>query len=258
MLLRHLVPAAIFCLGIALPARAAMPLATDDTGTQGTAKFQLETALQADWDRQDNLKTTDQAVSATLTGGASETVDLVASYSYTWQTQRQGGMTTLDNSGFNDLYLAIKWRFLESGPLSLALKPAVKAPTASYSRGLGAGRPAYSALLVSTFDLKPVAVSANLGYTYQLYPVAASATGRKNLLNLSLAAAMTITPSLQLMAEVVASSNANSTSSVWPVFMTGGASFSIADPLDVDLGVRVGLTNTATDISLLTGCTVRF
>jgi hypothetical protein len=113
-------------------------------------------------------------------------------------------------------------------------------------------------MLVSTFDLKPVAVSANLGYTYQLYPVAASATGRKNLLNLSLAAAMTITPSLQLMAEVVASSNANSTSSVWPVFMTGGASFSIADPLDVDLGVRIGLTNTATDISLLTGCTVRF
>ena len=89
-------------------------------------------------------------------------------------------------------------------------------------------------------------------------PDAAIDTGRKNLLTLALAAAVSVTPSLQLMTEVVGSSNTDSASSVWPVFMTGGASYAITDSLDVDLGVRAGLTNTAADISLLTGCTVRF
>jgi hypothetical protein len=235
-----------------------MPLATDDTGTQGAAKFQLETGLQMDWDRQDEHRTTGQATVETVTGGVSDSIDLIAAYSYTRQSVKNHGVINLDNSGFNDLSLGVKWRFLEAGQFNLAIHPTVAIPTASYNRGLGAGRPSYNTTLISTIDLKPVVVSANVGYTYRTYPGAASDTGHKNLLNLSLATTAAVTPHLQLMAEIVGYSNPGNTSSAWPVFMTGGASYSLMDSLDVDLGIRGGLTSTATDISLLTGCTVRF
>lgn len=258
MSVKHLIWASLIYLASASASFAAMPLATDDAGTLGSAKFQLETGLQFDWDRQDNTRTTGQSLDVTLTGGLLDSVDLVAAYSYLWQTEKRHGITTLDNSGFNDLSLTLKWRFLETGPLSLALKPAVTFPTASYDRGLGAGRPSYGATLVATVDLRPVAIHANLGYTYQKYTDAARDASRNNLFNISLATSVYVAPNLQLVAEVGGATNADSTSSVWPMFVTGGVIYSFTGRLDVDLGVRGGLTNAETDISLLTGTTVRF
>ena len=63
---------------------------------------------------------------------------------------------------------------------------------------------------------------------------------------------------LQLAAEVVASTNNLHTSDVWPTFITGGLIYSVTDKLDLDLGVKGGLTKPTTDLTLLTGVTVRF
>jgi hypothetical protein len=248
----------LLCLCAPVFTFAAQPLATDDTGTLGTAKFQLETGLQLDWDRQDDIRTTSQTVSVTLTCGVFDSLDLVAALPYSWQNIRNNGFTTTDNSGFNDLSLAIKWRFLEAGHFSLALKPAVTIPTANYDRGLGAGRPSYGAALISTVESKPVAIHANVGYTCQKYTDNAKDTGREDLLNLSLAAAVSVTPALQLVAEIGTATNTDSTSSIWPVFLTGGAIYSVIDNLDLDLGIKGGLSKPETDISLLAGATVKF
>lgn len=250
------------CMGLALPAFAAHPLATDDTGTQGMLKFQVETSAEFGWDKETeggiSTKTDYQKLNVSVTAGILNSVDLALSYPFTWQTIEDSTGNKLDNSGLNDLSLALKWRFLELGPASFAIKPSINVPTANRDRGLGAGRAGYGATLISTVEFKPVAVHANIGYTNQKYTDADKDGSRDHLWNLSLAGSVEVIKGLQIVAEVGAATNPDKGSTIWPTFMTGGAIYSVLENLDLSLGVKGGLTTPATDIALLTGLTFKF
>ena len=73
-----------------------------------------------------------------------------------------------------------------------------------------------------------------------------------------LAGTVELLKGLQLVAEVGAASNPDRQSSSWPLFITGGVIYSVFDNLDLDLGLKGGLTKPETDIALLTGVTFRF
>jgi len=64
-----------------LPIMGGHPLITDDTGTQGKGKFQLELNGQYDWDKDDSedvsVRSTGGQAAATLSYGIAENVDLV-------------------------------------------------------------------------------------------------------------------------------------------------------------------------------------
>jgi len=70
----------IFCISLTLPAFAAHPLATDDTGTQGKMKFQVETSAEFAWDKQDNTKSNSQTINLAVTAGLLDSLDLSLAY----------------------------------------------------------------------------------------------------------------------------------------------------------------------------------
>lgn len=252
----------ITALCMAAPAYAAHPLATDDTGTAGMLNFQLETSAEFGWDREvvngTTTSTDSQSLTAALTAGVLDSLDLVLNVPFSRQHVNENDQETFHNGGLNDLSLALKWRFLEIGPASLAIKPAVTFPSGDYGQGLGTARPGYGVTLISTVEFKPVAIHANIGYLHQNYTDADRDANREDLWNLSLATAVEVRKGLQIVAEIGAVTNSNKADTTWPTFMTGGVIYSIIEKLDLSLGVKGGLTAPATDFALLTGLTFKF
>lgn len=243
---------------LSLPAFAAHPLATDDAGTNGMLKYQLETSAEFGWDNQDNVKSTVQSVGVSISAGILDSLDMVLIYPFTWQQVKENGTTVLDNSGLNDLSLEIKWRFLEYGPASFAIKPGIILPTASRDKGLGNGRPGYGATLISTVEFKPVAVHVNAGYLHQQYVSEDRSAYREDLYSLSLAGVVEVAKGVQLVAALDTATNPDKSSDVWLAAITGGAIYSVNDSLDLDVGIKWGVTKPETDFTLLTGITFKF
>lgn len=252
----------LYCLSFTLPAFAAHPLATDDAGTTGKMKFQVETSGEFGWDKDKEHNVTAesnyQTINLAVTTGILDSLDLVLSYPFTWQNVKENGETVLDNNGLNDLSLALKWRILEIGPASFAIKPAITFPSGSYDRSLGTGRPAYSATLISTVEFKTLAVHANIGYTNQRYTDADKDGSRENLWNMSLASAVEVMKGLQVVAEIGTATNPDRDSTTWPTFIASGVIYSALENLDLSLGVKGGLNAPETDVALLSGITFKF
>lgn len=243
-------------------AHAGHPLSTDDTGTQGMLKFLVEGTAEFSWDKDTTngitTKTDQQNLGLTFTAGLLDSLDASIAVPLTIQQVRENDLNTLDNSGLNDITLALKWRFLELGPVSFAIKPSMTIPNGNQARSLGNGRAGYSANLISTVDLKPVALHANLGYTNQEYVDTVRPNNRTGIWKMSLAGGVEVLKGLQIVAEVGASSNALHASDIWPAYVTGGVIYTIIDNIDLDLGVRGGFNKPSTDLMLLTGVAIRF
>lgn len=251
----------VSCLLLSSNAFAAYPLFTDDAGTTGSMKFQVETSAEFGWDKENEHGLTEtssyQRLNVAVTAGILDTLDLSACYPYTWQKIEDSSGNRLDNSGLNDLSLALKWRFLEIGPVSLAIKPAITFPSGNRDRSLGAGQAAYGATLISTVEFKPLTIHGNIGYTRQKYTDADKDGSRENLWNVSLAGTVEIMKGLQVVVEVGAASDPDKSGTTWPAFMAGGLIYAAGDHLDLSLGVKGGVNAPATDIALLTGITVK-
>jgi Putative MetA-pathway of phenol degradation len=251
---------AVLCM--AAPAHAALPLATDDADTTGLMKFQVETSVEFGWDRENEhgitTKSNYQTLNTALTAGVLDSLDLVVAYPFTWQKIEENSGNKIDNSGFNDFSMALKWRFLELGPASFAIKPSITFPTGNRDRRLGAGRAAYGATLISSVEFKPVTIHANIGYSNQQYTDIDKDGSRENLWNLSLAGTVEVLKGLQLVAEIGAATNPHKGNATWPAFITGGVIYSANDTMDLSMGVKGGLTSPETDIALLTGLTFKF
>ena len=106
---------------------AAIPLITDDTGTQGKGKFQLELLGEYGHDKEESATNKNSDFSATLTYGVVDSLDIVLSVPYQfWHTEEKGSEAKGD--GIGDMALEAKWRFYENEGLSFALKPGLHNP----------------------------------------------------------------------------------------------------------------------------------
>src|SRR5450631_3973478 len=105
----------ICCLSLSSQVHAAHPLATDDAGTNGLMKFQVETSAEFGWDKENEhgitTKSNNQTLNVAVTAGVLDSLDLVVSSPYTWQKIVENTGNKIDNSGLNDLSMALKWRF---------------------------------------------------------------------------------------------------------------------------------------------------
>ena len=93
--------AALFLLLSPLAAHAIQPLVSDDTGTQGAGRWQIETGVEQT-PRQDDAGRQRQW-DATLTRGLTDPLDIYIDAPYT----HPGAA----GSGWNDATLGLKWRF---------------------------------------------------------------------------------------------------------------------------------------------------
>lgn len=253
----------IFVLVFSTPAFAAHPLVTDDTGTQGKGRFQLEVNSEFTYDKETEkgviTKETGGEVETVLSWGVIENVDIILGVPYQWTKIEEDGKVTSDVDGISDMSLEVKWRFFEKDGLSFALKPGITLPTGDEKKGLGNGRPSYGLVFITTKEVEPWAFHLNLGYTHNEYKLEADEeANRKDIWHASLATEVEVVKDMKVVADVGVETNPDKTSNKHPAFILGGMIYSITENLDIDVGVKGGLNKPETDTAIRAGITMRF
>jgi hypothetical protein len=258
--LRKLITGLLFLAMLLIPAgsRAAHPLITDDTGTQGKGKVQLELNGQYDLEKETingiSTKTTGGQMATILSCGIVENVDLVVTLPYQWSKVETNESTAYNEKGISDMALETKWRFFEKEGYSLALKPGLRFPTGNSDKGLGAGEVGYQPFLIGSKDMAPWTFHANLGYIRNENKV----NEQKNLWHASFAITWEVVKNLKLAANIGIERNRDDNAESNPAFLLGGLIYSVTENLDLDCGVKYGLNSSETDYSLMAGITIRF
>lgn len=265
------VAAALLLLSAPASSWAAHPYITDDTGTQGTGNWQLE--LMAERDR--NGRTADPGGGAVhqvrkvtlfnpvLTYGVGDNLDLAVGLNHLRQRVTEDGVLAQSAEGAGDSTLEAKWRFYETGGLSLALKPGLVFPTGDENRGLGTGKLSWGINFILTQEAKPWTFLANVAYSRVRYKLAADdAANRGHLWRASAGFAYYLRDDLRWVGEVGVRTNSAKDDPFLPgrngQFAMLGLIYSVSDKIDLDLGVRKRLNRAEFDTALLAGATFRW
>jgi len=226
---------------------AGHPLRTDDAGTIGKQSFQLELTPEV-WKYSDDNYL---FVPLTLTYGIIENADVVLTVLYS--SLYNSGFKS-DLSGINDIGLEVKWKVLKLEKFSIAIKPGLILPIGNHARGLGTGKLGYSLLLIADQELSSLMLHFNIGYIRNENRL----LERTDLWFTSLAAEISVEKSLSLVVEIGTCSNRCKIADGHPAFVLGGAVYSIADGIDIDIGLQKGLNKHESDLAVLAGLTVLF
>ena len=243
------------CFGVmfASVSFAAHPLITDDTGTQGKGKFQLEVNGEYGHDKDDGVTTKTTQAAAALSYGVTEPVDIVLGIPYQY-IRTKDSETVTNEKGISDVGIELKWRFYETDGFSFALKSGLTLPTGEDEKGLGSGKTTYHLFFISTKEIKPWAFHLNLGYNRNENKV----DERKDIWHASLASTVEVIKDIKLVANIGAERNPDKSSNTHPAFIIGGLIYSISENFDIDFGIKGGLNKPETDYSVLAGITWRF
>lgn len=241
---------------------AAHPLVTDDTGTQGAGKSQIEVNGEyvADKTTEGGVTTKVQAAEAgfIFSYGITDSTDLVLGIPYQRFQVKEDGVTVGRDDGMSDLAFEVKHRFHAKDGLSLGVKPAVTLPAGDEEKGFGTGKPSYGLTFIVTKEMEPVTLHFNAGYAYGDYKIEADAdANRKGIWHVSLAAEYGAAENLKLVANIGAERNADKASDTHPAFVLGGLIYSLTENFDINGGVKAGLNDAEADVTILTGLAIR-
>jgi hypothetical protein len=225
-------------------ARAAHPLNTEDTGTQGRGGWQLEVNGERNRDEVEGVTLHGAQASMVLAYGAASTMDL------------QLGLPWQDNGaerGGGDAFAALKWRFWERGPLSAGIRAGVTTPTGDETRDLGNGRPTWAGLLIGQYEGERWIFLGHLGHRRNL-----NSTGdRDSIAEISGAVLYKATPSLKLLLDANRTTNPDPATDRALQQAVIGAIYSATKDFDLDAGFRRG-NDPATGRALMAGVTLRW
>jgi hypothetical protein len=237
---------------------AAHPLITDDTGTQGKGKAQLEFIAQYGTEKEDGVreKSLEAPTVPFLSYGLSDTMDIVFGFPYSAVRVENAGTATAMR-GVTDMAIELKARVYEKDGLSFAVKPGITLPTGDEEKGLGNGKVSYSTFFITTREAGPWAFHFNVGYARNEYKLQADEEANRNdLWHASLASQVKVEKDLNLVANIGMERNPDKTSNTHPAFILGGFIYSV-DNLDFDFGVKRALNKPETDTTVLAGITWR-
>lgn len=250
----------VVCL-VGLAARtafAAHPLITDDTGTQGRGRLQLEFLGAYATDKEGGVRSRGYEAPTTpfLSYGLTDGVDVVLGLPYAAVRTEEAGGTTAAR-GVTDLSVELKVRFYEKDGLSLAVKPGLSLPTGDEEQGLGNGKTSYGAFLIATKKLESWAFHLNLGYARNEYKLQADKdANHSDIWHVSLATQREVAQDLNVVANIGKERNADRRSNRDPAFALAGLIYAVTENLDIDLGYKAGLNKPEADATVLLGITL--
>lgn len=244
-------------------ALAGPPLSTDDAGTVDVGKVEIELNSSYGYDKQtvDGIttksNTTDGEVKITTGLYKDLGISLAIPYTFNGRTYTDGEVSNVD--GFGDMTLEIKYKFAELAGINFAVKPSIIMPTGKYSNGLSEGRWQFGGTLIATkeFEDGKYALHANFGYEHHDYRVDADLQ-RKNLFSGSIAGEAEVAKGLFAVADFGLATNPDKSSNDLPVYALTGLRYEINDHLDIDAGIKFGLTKPETDVTALYGLVLKF
>jgi hypothetical protein len=244
---REIILTAFLVLFLSGVASASYPLVTDDTGTQGTGKYQLE--VNAEY--ANDSGNTDTMFTSILSAGVRGDMDIVLTAPYHFLSEKEETGRRVRHNGLSDITIEAKWRFYEKEDTSLAVKPGVWLPTGDADKELGDGRPGYSIFFIVQKEKEPFTLLINLGYIRNRMEL-------RDILHASFAAEYAATKRLTVVGNIAIETNPDRDSVVSPAFLISGVIYSVSKDFDLDCGIRTGLTRAEADYGLLAGLTYRF
>ena len=215
--------------------RAAHPLITEDTGTQGQGHFQLELTSERGYRRQGDTKETGIATTATLSYGIVESVDAIVSVPHL-RNKTVGPSGSITEAGHADTGFDVKWRFHQSDRLSLALKTGFTTPNGDETQGLGAGKMGYSVYLVATLDPPPWTFNLHVGRIENRNTLG----DREELWHASVGGWRQLGDKIKVVFDVGAITNADPTVAGELGFFIVGLIYAFTDNFELDLGIQDG------------------
>ncbi|MCX7769584.1 MAG: transporter [Proteobacteria bacterium] len=234
---------------------SAHPLITDDTGTQGSGKIQLEINTEYRWDKEYGVKEKSFELATIFSYGITDNVDVIFGIPYEFVDSKDISTGIKDKiRGIGDASLELKWRFYEKDGFSIALKPGISMPTGDYDKGLSSGRIGYGGFLIFSKENKPVLLHLNLGY----FRNESKDEQRRDIWHASLAGEYEIKENLKLVGNVGIETNPDLTVKTDPAFILVGFIYSVTDSFSFDLGYKYGLNKPETDSTFLAGITLKF
>jgi hypothetical protein len=229
-----------FCFVAAFDLQAAHPLITEDTGTQGLGRYQLEVFAEELEER--GTRRDVETYVGVLSYGIAETADVLVGL----PLFRDGP------DGVGDASLDLKWRFFERDAVSLALMPGITVPTGDERDGRGTGKVTYGSLIIVSYAPGAIAVHAHAGFRRN-----ENKLGERESLRQLAAAATYRIGEVRFVGELTRETN--------PVpgggtvrYSTVGAIWSMTRDVDLDIGWRNGNGSAPIDEALLLGATVRW
>ena len=233
---------------------AAIPLITDDTGTQGKGNFQVELFGEYGHHSEEITTTKTSNLSLTLTCGIIDTVDIILGIPFQARSTDGSESEFAKGDGFGDISLEAKWRLYVKDDVSVALKPGFTVPTGNGDKNLGAGRPTYHLLSLATKQMQPWQFDMNIGYLYNEN----TSGDRKNIWSASVDIQYEVVKNFKLVFDTGIATNTDSSSDTPPVYILGGLIWSLRENLDIGLGMKGGLTKPEPEYAVRGGVTFRF
>lgn len=254
-----------FCFATltATQALAGPPLATDDAGTVEVGKVEIELNGSYGFDKQAANGSTTRSNTVDgelkLTTGLYKDLGIALALPYTFKARSNtdGDVSNLD--GFGDMTLELKYRFAELAGIQFAIKPSMIMPTGSYGKGLSEGRWQFGGTLIATKEFMDgaYALHANLGYEYHHYRADADLQ-RSNIWSGSIAGEAEVLKGLFAVADFGLAGNPDKGSSELPVYALTGVRYQLNDRIDINAGIKFGLTRPETDLTALYGLVLKF
>ena len=245
--------AVLTVFSMATVSRAFPPLITDDAGTVGKNGVEIELNYQYDHEKNGDIREDGHEIETVFTYGVLDNLDLSLALPVLFTRTDEEGFRDREE-GIGDMSFDVKWRFYECNGFLMALKPGITIPTGDEDVGLGTGRVGASAFFIATQEWEPWAFHFNLGYIRNENKV----DERVDLYHVSLAAEWEAAKWVKVVADIGAEANTDRTSDTPAAYILGGLVFPVTEWLDLDVGVKGGLTRPEADYSLLAGMVFHF
>lgn len=233
-------------IGSATSVFAAHPLLTEDTGTQGAGKFELELGFAQARDG----GTTAAEFGPQLSYGVLDNLDVILRP--TWLHVR-GTATGGTTQGFGDTGLDFKWRYPAETPLTFGVRAGVDLPTGNADKALGNGKVSPHAILIATWLSDTWMFAGNVDYVYD--PLVGD---RRDLWGASAAAVYSKDDAWRFSGEIGTAMNPDLSRASWLTVARFGVIATVARGVDVDAGYQVRLTRSAPVEIILAGVTLHW
>jgi opacity protein-like surface antigen len=219
------------------------PLVTDQAEVVAPAKYEAETAVEY----HSNGGYSAFVIQETVTAGMIPKLDAFIAVPFMNVKQDIPGASS--ESGLGDFTIGAKFNFLNVDKTTVSVKPFILLPVGEYNKGFGEGGFGFGANLIASLELdKQITVDGNLVIRHQN-----SKNDSYNEFGISVAGKLQATRDLKGVAELALLSGSRT-----DAFVTAGAIFAVQKNLDIDGGLRLGLSHASDDYALLAGATFKF
>jgi len=229
---------------------AAHPLISEDTGTQGRGKFELELGTATAHD--DGARVTE--LDPQLSFGALDNLDAIVRPSVFW-LRGSAADAAGRGQGSGATALDVKWRAPGQGPWTAGLRGGLDLPTAN--QGLGAQSTGQHLLAMATYDSAPLLGTLNVAYArLPRDPLVASL--RRDVLRVSAGALLAVSDSVRLAGDLALFQAQDAGERSWLAVGVLGLIAHLPWGFDVDAGYQLALNRRAPTGVWLVGATLRW